>query len=706
MDEVRSIYIKRLAEDLVGPKEVDEEFDDWPTDRYLTGILYPTHEIYDLDQEDLFTEIRKEEDEDSRDQVKAWAGFKPSTAGLSFAVSTGNDSPIALTAKVNATIYVPEAQKSKGEEKIDKHSGSTKKIKPDKILWKRKPLSAEVDLKFNGSDYDIIDLKDHGIPNMNLFARVQEHDGDYLITLTISNAFNIDEKSKRLLKESSTFFQSSINVKCTNGTIFIPKRESQRDGIEDDEILANKLLYRNTRQYAVGHTCSADWSVEDEKVSEVFTTWLPKSIVRNVDPEGDPVFSKLLQEGENGPFAVSSLAQLDKRTILSKLSEFINCYNTWIESREKEISTLPSDLQGQGGSHLRVCRKAKSRMQDAIEILDKNDNAFIAFQLANLAISTQYLWKKEAGCDPMNWRPFQLGFILLCLSSIANPKDPYRETMDLLWFPTGGGKTEAYLFLIAFLIFLRRLQCETEEGGAGVTCFMRYTLRLLTIQQFERASALICVCELIRQGIIKSEFNLPEKLLASKFPISIGLWVGESVTPNDLKTAETQLNTVPDIFPRQLLNCPKCRNILNYSYCKDLKRIEIRCCSEDCILGTNCSILPIWMVDEDIYRERPSLIIATVDKYAQIVRKKETGLLFGIGTNSPPPELIIQDELHLISGPLGSLVGLYEIAIDEMCKSNEVYEPKLLVRPQLFVDLQFRLMVFLIVKDFNFHLRV
>ena len=82
----------------------------------------------------------------------------------------------------------------------------------------------------------------------------------------------------------------------------------------------------------------------------------------------------------------------------------------------------------------------------------------------------------------------------MCLPGIFDPDDDLRPLLDLLWFPTGGGKTEAYLGLTAFTIFLRRLRYP-GSNGAGVTILMRYTLRLLTIQQFQRAAILIMACE-------------------------------------------------------------------------------------------------------------------------------------------------------------------------------------------------------------------
>src|SRR5690606_8153879 len=154
------------------------------------------------------------------------------------------------------------------------------------------------------------------------------------------------------------------------------------------------------------------------------------------------------------------------------------------------------------------------------------------------------------------WRPFQLGFALLCLESIARPDSSDREVMDLLWFPTGGGKTEAYLLLTAFTIFLRRLRAAGKPSGAGVTTFMRYTLRLLTIQQFERAEALICACELVRRGKVRLEkIRLPTHF-ASDVPISLGLWVGEGATPNTVAQAEQVLGTEAESSPAQLRSCP------------------------------------------------------------------------------------------------------------------------------------------------------
>ena len=180
---------------------------------------------------------------------------------------------------------------------------------------------------------------------------------------------------------------------------------------------------------------------------------------------------------------------------------------------------MPQEHVEQAQLHMQRCRTAEQRMRAGIALLESSPDVLTAFRLANAALALQYSWRINPQPPELVWRPFQLGFALLCLESIAKPDSSDREMMDLLWFPTGGGKTEAYLLLAAFTIFLRRLRAAGNPSGAGVTTFMRYTLRLLTIQQFERAAALICACEMVRRGKIKLEkVRLPAHF-ASDTPI-------------------------------------------------------------------------------------------------------------------------------------------------------------------------------------------
>ena len=237
--------------------------------------------------------------------------------------------------------------------------------------------------------------------------------------------------------------------------------------------------------------------------------------------------------------------------------------------------------------------------------------------------------------------------------------------MDLLWFPTGGGKTEAYLALIAFLAFYRRLSArDASNAGDGVAAIMRYTLRLLTTQQFVRAASVLLACEAIRRGRIR-EAGISYRELGHT-PFSIGLWVGGEAVPNTVTAAAAALRGAPDQpTPKQLAQCPACRNQLTWQHDQQAHAIHVRCENEDCLLFDPEAPLPVWTVDEDVYRTRPTLLIGTIDKYTQIVRRKETNGLFGLNTGEPP-DLILQDELHLISGPLGTVAGLYEAAVDRM----------------------------------------
>jgi hypothetical protein len=277
----------------------------------------------------------------------------------------------------------------------------------------------------------------------------------------------------------------------------------------------------------------------------------------------------------------------------------------------------------------------------------------------NESMLLQRLKTKRIAQEDVRWYPFQLAYILQIVPDIVNGNSDYRNAVDLLWFPPGGGKTEAYLGVAAFSIFYRRLTGKTSDDG--VTVIMRYTLRLLTIQQFERATALICACEHIRK---RDELPGGE--------ISIGLWIGSSMTPNRIREAADVLQKLRDnpnerIYegnPVQITKCPWCgQKIYLNGYEIINGEMRISCADND-----NCEFhnrLPIYVVDEDIYRSKPTLLLSTIDKFARIAWEESARRLFG--ADCQPPELIIQDELHLISGPLGSLAGVYEIAIEYLC---------------------------------------
>jgi hypothetical protein len=350
-----------------------------------------------------------------------------------------------------------------------------------------------------------------------------------------------------------------------------------------------------------------------------------------------------------------------------------DAYDRWIADERSKLASLPRELLAQAHRHLKACEEASRRMRGGLARLTDDDEVRQAFHLMNLAMGVQRRWTTQVDA-PFRWRPFQLGFILHSLESIADPSVPERKVMDLLWFPTGGGKTEAYLGLIAFTLFLRRIRRVTEpDAGGGTCCIMRYTLRLLTLQQFQRAATLILACEFLRREP-PSGLGLA---LPGSAPVSIGLWVGGSATPNTLdKAYEALTHEFSPTTPKQLSTCPCCRAPLNWIGDEQRQTIVVTCSGSNCRLRDVVPELPLLTVDELIYREPPTLLFATIDKFAQIVRSEATLSIFNAGS-APPPELIIQDELHLISGPLGTLTAVYECAVDRICSRNGV-PPKII----------------------------
>ena len=277
--------------------------------------------------------------------------------------------------------------------------------------------------------------------------------------------------------------------------------------------------------------------------------------------------------------------------------------------------------------------------------------------------------------------------MLLDVASVTDDDSADRSLVDLIWFPTGGGKTEAYLGLTAMTIFYRRFRHPAQ--GGGTTVIMRYTLRLLAAQQFTRASTLICACEFIRKDCESKESKYKRYTLGIT-PITIGLWIGGEHTPNTDDGAKTNLEKLrkatsysleyaKDTYNKfQVLKCPWCgtrmtperdgnkkiRGTFGYKM-HGGNHFALYCTRQACPFGNR---LPVQVVDEELYNEPPTLLFGTVDKFAMLPWENRIGHFFALNSGNRAPELIIQDELHLISGPLGTMVGLYESAVDALCR--------------------------------------
>jgi hypothetical protein len=435
-------------------------------------------------------------------------------------------------------------------------------------------------------------------------------------------------------------------------------------------------------------------------VTRVRTTWLPAVEVRRVVAHDEPGVTVAMEE----------LARLESGAdVRAKLERLPAAYGEWIARK------LAAEIKGDKRTEtqrelLRKAEDARRRIAEGIELVATDALVRRAFGLANQAMADAALHRSPGrygeGRRPV-WFLFQLAFVLMNLAGMTDGRHADRERVELVFFPTGGGKTEAYLGVIAYCLLLRRLRrANLPDGGLGVTVLLRYTLRLLTLDQLGRAATLVCALESQRR-------KMPAVLGDARF--SVGLWVGRSATANTLDEASklvTGFKTGVNGNPCPLPSCPWCGTELGPNSLTLLpsrtapEEVRIGCTSDGCEFSrsNNDEGIPVVFVDEQVYRELPSFLIATVDKFAMMPWRGEAGMLFGKVTaregrrlygpmdgKAPrtaralkdgvaPPELIVQDELHLISGPLGTMVGLYETAVDTLCS---VTTPGGVVRPKV-----------------------
>jgi hypothetical protein len=499
---------------------------------------------------------------------------------------------------------------------------------------------------------------------------------------------NISESSE---KTASSFYQSSLKILEANAKI-VPYPENLNLS-KDSEYLSIAIQDRDKPTFAIGHGTATDWGIHNSRGRYLITTFFPTYEIPSITPNIDSLTLDM-KELASGDWAKQKLI----------LNSLLDSFREWVVRIETEASEFQDIWRETAISNASKCRKSLSRMEKAVAVLEEDTQVRTAFTLTNQAILEQrYAVRREkrevkivngipsvqqinsANDDSPVWRPFQLGFLLQAIPEISDPSDEAREVVDLIFFPTGGGKTEAYLGLTAFSILLRRL---VNPDDIGVNVLMRYTLRLLTSQQFTRAASLICCLELIRQ----------KRTDLGNIPIRIGVWLGSDQTPNSLKQAKNDFdelmrgNSQTNKF--LLLKCPYCgtqmgplkndrrsgkTNVAGYYY--QSSRFFYRCNDVQCPFGTINSELPVIVIDEQIYDLRPDLVIGTVDKFAQLAWNDKTRGLFGLNEfgdrNFSPPNLIIQDELHLISGPLGSMAGLYEVIVQDLCTDKRKSEPVL-----------------------------
>ncbi len=868
----RELVLSALVREILGPRGGARETlrsDEDPVDEYIAGVLAPHRPgSVELDADDDLVGDQGFMPDDQMDPGPGVASpcfdptalpspaldprSRPASLGLSFCLD--GDGP-AVDLCCSWARYRQVA-------------GGGWERHPDVQVWEEISCTR---------GHQLTPASDAGI---RVHVRSRWHEGRWRVSVFLVNVTSCEGRPGT----EEHLFQPQIRVRCRPGTQVVSLDEGR--GTSDDEDQQSLALqYRERRSFARGHLCSTTWSeIDPERAhptltspSDVPFTWLdgqevlgqpaasrfsPPDVRTEYVPvvpvnAPDKTWPADLHEPQFSPEWVSEA--WDPTQMRTGLDPLAAGYETWIQVREADIAALGPDEQETARRHLHGCRAVLGRIRAGIDLLARDDDVRLAFCFANRAIAIQSRWTKGR---VNSWWPFQLAFQLLNLPAIADRGHGDRSVCDLLWFPTGGGKTEAYLGLAAFTMAYRRLKALRDgegHGGAGVAVLSRYTLRLLTIQQFRRALALITACEMLRvdrssgaRGWRPSACPDRAEDIWGGLRFSTGLWVGGAVTPNNLQDftyrdragrlipVHGALSTLEgrgagEGEPAQVLTCPACSSHLAISpdgfqrgesvtlhfvlgdaarastppseaefssppfdvayrqidihqdpqFCtlsihfslsdqakpetvdawfrEHVRRamgpetwlvaarasrpgyflrsmrwgrsrsnkpidFEIFCPNPSCDLNrdmawsetrptgpwpvipaflgaagamTRCPI-PAWTVDEQIYQWCPSIVVATVDKFARLSFEPRAASLFGnvesynehlgyhrnwcpplgpaalpsaplqnpgSGRNMPvppfaPPDLILQDELHLIEGPLGSMVGLYETAVD------------------------------------------
>jgi hypothetical protein len=759
---IRELLQLAVVDDLLGPAGGPDEriVDMGVRDRYLVGKLAPREDarggIEGLEgplAEDEVDEPldpivpgqhepgaefgtatgRVEPESDSADEIDAASNqsLVPSSFGMTFCVD-GDIERIEVEARWGSYERVPNK-----EHELTRSNGQKAKV------WQRIPCGGKLVLALAEG------VIPHQAPDANRPAvriqgsiRAKNSNGDRLVTLFLINA----QEEPDTNRDMAWLFQPELIVRAeaeaSPRAIFRRRPVLDADGM-DTERESLEMIYRNRVEFAVGHGVAihAETASDVTLATEVRTTVLPQCEVQVTETPGlDAADRQAMKEMvASGLLDMQRLATLGADELVAALSVLTKDYSAWITLQRERVGKDVVGYDTSAAQALDRCQEIQARLQQGIDTLQKDGNALTAFRFANRAMAiqrvrSQYALEVRRGREvtveqfdlPKNrsWRPFQLAFLLLSIPSLADPTHPDRVQpmeahADLLWFPTGGGKTEAYLGVAAFTMAIRRLQGKLGgyDGSRGLAVIMRYTLRLLTLQQFQRATALICAMEVLRRdALADGDASLGLE------PFTIGLWVGNKVTPG---TTEDSHRAIEDIrnpgkhhagaaSPVQLTSCPWCGSDVapgrdveidkNHGrtlvYCGDkIGRCEF---SRGKTSKSPHPGIPVLTVDEEIYHRPPTMMIATVDKFAMMAWRGQVRTLFGrvsqecerhgllwheadcctgnhtAGKGLPavkvrnvapirPPDLIIQDEFHLISGPLGTMVGLYESAVDELC---------------------------------------
>lgn len=681
----RDEVVDYLHRALVGPAGGEEEtIDGTPLLRYMMGILFPRGTSADAlrdrvgaGADDPLPAVGKDGEEEtgeagsdaSHDQL-------PSALSVSFLVSPS----ATLECDVRAGQY--------GEEVAGTPSEASKSRRRSSKIWRRRQLGdlsprASLVLTPSRTQCDVLG----GVGKLRSIWR--QRDDGWLVTVTLEN-----EQDGGAFDVEKCLFQCELSCRVLGGHVLpypVPRSFADLDRTEE------QYLYRESMPYARGHGCAADWRVSNERVTEVRASFLPTVDV----PQPEFKLPEDVGDLDRRVFEVGFLASIREHTdeVIGALVSFAAAYERWIE-RERALAAGEGELEA--GRLADVVARWAARIRKGIELLATDRIARSAFADANRAMGYQMLLSSHlrrladagrniAPDEPValpdignlaghGWRPFQLAFALGLLESLWSEHSTERAEVDIIWFPTGGGKTEAYLLVSAFELLRRRLVAKERDSATAI--LSRYTLRMLTAQQFQRTAALFVALEEVRRA---NEADYGSRRF------TLGLWVGDGMTPNAFGNAQEKLDDFVErkgegANPFLIDRCPRCGTSI-FHPSVDAKRqwgaiataseFRISCPRRAC--SFHASGLPVQLIDQDLYRNPPSMLIGTVDKFANLAWSEAAASFFG---GSDPrclgPSLLIQDELHLISGPLGTLDAMYEAAIEGIILARKGVRPKII----------------------------
>jgi hypothetical protein len=562
--------IRNLIKDLIGPSEGCEEvLNVSPFSKYLTGFIVPK-DFREIDPNFALQPIEDGDDEEAQEEpeinfselIRLNPGNPPSSVGLLFTVNPSDKNLVKLKIAVSAAVYLRENNQNENSEE-------------GKRRFKRQPFckifEIEIPVKetyfhrrFEVLNKELVLNNDEKI-NLKLFLdiRAVRSKKGIDITAVLYNATEINEDNdpERFKKQmAATVYQPQIRINLINGELISDNNAPKVKGLNcaavyKEEDIQNKYkeeiengILPEIFGWSDGICCQRKGEISAEEL-EYFKT---PDIRTEFLPIYERIFPNFEMESCKGILTAQILAENPDIDALEEC--FVSEYEKWVNESSFEKEEYKE-------KHIEIIR----RIKESLDLLRKDKEVRLAFSFANKVMDIQYRWKTG---KPLIWRSFQLAYLLFVLKSVADSSDIYRDYCDLLYVPTGGGKTEAYLAVISFYLALRRLKEEKKGFGTGV--ISRYTLRLLSVQQFQRAAGVITAAEYLRAIDWKPSWleEAKQTPLWGTERFSIGLWVGRNITPNTYGEALDILKNPEEArkkkkpLPTILTVCPSCGSIL------------------------------------------------------------------------------------------------------------------------------------------------